>query len=83
MSIKYARFDMDSNCVYAWTVDENIILIDCDAVKNSLTDNMYERSELDYLSYNDPAGYVDLILEENPKGCLKLITQYIPLYSQR
>ena len=83
MILKNARFDMDSNCVYAWTVDGNIILVDCDAVENAFADNMYERSELDYLIYNDPADYVELVLEESPKESLKHITQYIPLYSQR
>ena len=83
MILKNARFDIYSNCVYAWTVDGNIILVDCDAVENAFADNMYERSELDYLIYNDPAGYVELVLEESPKESLKHITQYIPLYNQR
>ena len=32
---------------------------------------MAQRSELDYLIYNDPLGYVDLILNGAPEECLK------------
>ena len=32
---------------------------------------MAQRSELDYLIYNDPLGYADLILNSNPKEYLK------------
>ena len=32
---------------------------------------MAQRSELDYLIYNDPLGYADLILNGDPKGYLK------------
>ena len=55
--IVFPKFDMDSGCVYAWTGDCNLILIDCDAVEKAFADNMYQRSELDYLIYNDPKGY--------------------------
>ncbi len=32
---------------------------------------MAQRSELDYLIYNDPLGYADLILNGNPEEYLK------------
>ena len=32
---------------------------------------MAQRSELDYLIYNDPLGYADLILNGDPEGYLK------------
>ena len=37
------------------------------AVENEVADNMYQRSELDYLIYNDPIGYADLVLNGNPE----------------
>ena len=37
---------------------------------------MYERSELDYLLFNDPAAYADLVLNEDPGRYLKAVTQY-------
>ena len=36
---------------------------------------MAQRSELDYLIYNDPLGYADLILNGNPKEYLKNVTE--------
>ena len=32
---------------------------------------MAQRTELDYLIYNDPLGYVDLILKGDPEEYLK------------
>ena len=40
---------------------------------------MYQQSELDYLIYNDPATYADLILNGDPEAHLKAVTQYKPL----
>ena len=39
-------------------------------------ENMYQRSELDYLIYNDPAAYVELIVEGDPKQYLQAVTRY-------
>ncbi|WP_431833981.1 DUF6061 family protein [Coprococcus comes] len=38
-----------------------MIAIDTIAVENEVADNMYQRSELDYLIYNDPVAYAELI----------------------
>ena len=40
---------------------------------------MYERSELDYLIYNAPLEYADLILNGDPEAYLKTVTEYKPL----
>ncbi len=53
-----------------------MISIDCDEVDGEAADNMYERSELDYLVYNAPLEYADLILNGDPKRYLKAITKY-------
>lgn len=45
--------------------------IDTISVENEVADNMYQRSELDYLIYNDPIGYADLILNGDSKTYLK------------
>jgi len=42
---------------------------------------MYERSELDYLIFNDPAGYVELVLDGNPEAYLKAVAKYRTLES--
>ena len=48
-NIAFAKYDMDSGCVYAWTEDCNLILIDCDEAEKAYADNLYERSQLNYL----------------------------------
>ena len=40
---------------------------------------MYERLELDYLIYNDPVGYADLVLNGDLESYLKAVTEYKPL----
>ena len=42
---------------------------------------MYQRSELDYLIYNDPVAYAELILNGDPETYLKTVTEYKPLGS--
>ena len=48
------EFNLDTACVELKFADGSMISIDTVAVENEVTDNMYERSELDYLIYNDP-----------------------------
>ena len=56
-----------------------MIAINCTAVENEVADNMYQRSDLDYLIYNDPLAYADLVLNGNPEAYLKSVTEYKPL----
>ena len=55
---------------------ERMISIDCTAVENEVADNMYQRSELDYLIDNDPVAYADLILNGDPETYLTTVTEY-------
>lgn len=70
---------MDSGCVELKFSDGSMISIDTIAVENEIADNMYQRSELDYLIYNDPLGYADLILNGDPEAYLKTVTEYKPM----
>ena len=72
-------FNMDTACVELRFSDGGICSIDTIAVDNEIARNMYERSELDYLIYNDPLAYADLILNGDPKVYLKTVTEYKPL----
>ena len=58
--------------------DGTMIAIDTIAVENEIADNMYQRSELDYLIYNDPVAYAELILNGDPVKYLKTVTVYKP-----
>ena len=76
MKVKSCEFNIDTACVELQLEDWTLIAIDCIAVENEVTDNMYERSELDYLVYNAPLEYADLILNGNPVKYLKTVTVY-------
>ena len=54
--------NIDTACVELVFDDGSQISIDCTAVENEVADNRFQRSELDYLIYNDPLAYADLIL---------------------
>ena len=73
------EFNMDTICVGLRFSDGNLISIDTIAVENEVADNMYQRSGLDYLIYNDPLGYADLVLNGDPEAYLKTVTEYKPL----
>ena len=65
------KFNMDTGCVELLLRDGRMISIDCTAVEDALDVTMAQRSELDYLIYNDPLGYAYLILNGDSKEYLK------------
>ena len=73
------EFNMDTVCVELKFADGSMISIDCTAVENEIADNMYQCSTLDYLIYNDPVGYADLIFNGDPEKYLKNVTDNTPL----
>ena len=79
MKILSCAFNMDTACVELKFDDGTMIAIDTIAVENEIADNMYQRSELDYLIYNDPVAYAELILNGDPEVYLKTVTEYKPL----
>ena len=81
MKILSYAFNMDTACVELKFDNGTMIAIDTIAVENEITDNMYQRSELDYLIYNDPVAYAELILNGDPETYLKTVTEYKPLDS--
>ena len=56
MKLLSCAFNMDTNCVELKFADGSMIYIDTTAVEDEVAHNMYQRSELDYLIYNDPAA---------------------------
>ena len=65
------KFNMDTGCVELLLRDGRMISIDCTGVEDALDVTMAQRSELDYLIYNDPLGYAYLILNGDSKEYLK------------
>ena len=65
------KFNMDTGCVELLLLDGRKISIDCTGVEDALDVTMAQRSELDYLIYNDPLAYAELILNGDPEEYLK------------
>lgn len=77
-TIKSCEFNMDTGCVELQFQDGSMISIDCTAVENEVADNRFQRAELDYLIYNDPLAYADLILNGDVEAYLNAATEYKP-----
>ena len=74
------EYNFDTACVEFKFTDGSMISIDTIAVENEVARNMYERSELDYLIYNDAIAYADLVLNGDPEKYLKTVTEYKSLH---
>ena len=68
-------FNLDTACVELRLDDGTLLSIDCTAVEKEVANSMYQRSELDYLIYNDPVAYANLILNGDPDLYLKAVTK--------
>ena len=66
------EFNIDTACVELKYDDGSMLAIDCSAVENELDASMLRRGELDWLIYNKPLEYAELVLsggvEEYIKG---------------
>ena len=56
------EFNMDTACVEVKFADGSMIAINTIDVENEIADNMYQRSDLDWLIYNKPLEYAQLVL---------------------
>ena len=65
------KFNMDTGCVELLLRDGRKISINCTGVEDALDVTMAQRSELDYLIYNDSLDDADLILNGDPEKYLK------------
>ncbi len=70
------EFNIDTACVEVKYADGSMISIDCTRVENEVARNMYEASELDWLVYNAPVDYVNLLLHGDIREYLKNVTEY-------
>ena len=50
----WVGFNMDTSCVEARFSDGAMISVDCKAVETALDADTWQRSELDWLIYNEP-----------------------------
>ncbi len=69
------EFNLDTVCVELRLDDGTLLSIDCTSVENEVANSMYQRSELDWLIYNDPLAYVELMLNGDPELYLRAVTE--------
>ena len=72
----YCEYNFDNCCAELKFNDAGMIANDTIAIQNEVADNMHQRSELDYLIYNTPLEYANLILNSNLEEYLKTVTEY-------
>ena len=70
---RVCHFNMDTGCVELLLRDGRKISINYTGVEDALDVTMVQKSELDYLVYNDPLGYADLILDSGLEGYIASI----------
>ena len=58
--------------------DGSMIAIDCTLVEAEVARNIYESSELEWLVYNAPVDYVNLLLHGDIREYLRNVTEYHP-----
>ena len=68
------KFNMDTGCVELILRDGRKISIDCTGVEDTLDVTMAQQTELDYLIYNEPLSYADLIPNGDPEEYLRNVT---------
>ena len=80
------RYNMDTNLVEARFADGSAVAIDCIAVEDEYGNTPAQRAELDWLLYNKPLEYAQLVLggEVDHYSALELMTgtaNIITMYS--
>lgn len=73
------EFNIDTACVEVVYENGSKLAIYCPRVEDMVAENMYERSELDWLVYNAPVDYVNLLLHGDIQEYLKNVTEYYPM----
>ena len=72
------QFNIDTACVDVEYEDGFVLSIYTPAVEDAVAHTIQQRSELDWLIYNDPLAYVGLILNGDVEAYLNAVTEYKP-----
>ena len=72
--VRACKFNIDTGCVELLLRDGRMISIDCTGVENALDVTTAQQTELNYLIYNDPLSYANLILNGDPEKYLRNVT---------
>ena len=66
------RYNMDTNRVEAQFVDGTTVAIDCIAIEDKYGNAPVQRAELDWLLYNKPLEYAQMVLRGEMEQYLAL-----------
>ena len=66
------RYNMDTNRVEARFEGGTTVAIDCIAIEDKYGNTPAQRAELDWLLYNKPLEYAQLVLSDKMEHCLSL-----------
>ena len=69
------EFNIDTAYVELKYSNGSTISINCTAVEDEVANSRFQRSELDWLIYNDPLSYAELILNGDPEEYLRTVTE--------
>ena len=72
MDLPSCRYIMDTNRVEARFEDGTTLAIDCIAIEDEYGNTPAQRAELDWLLYNKPLEYAQLVLGGETEHCLPL-----------
>ena len=72
MKLLSCRYNMDTNRVEARFEDGTILSIDCIAVEDEYGNSPAQRAELDWMLYNEPLEYAQMVLEGKIEHYLSL-----------
>ena len=69
------EYNMDTGCVELRYSDGSMVSLNCTAVEDEVANSRFQWSELDWLIYNDPLSYAELILNGDPEEYLRTVTE--------
>ena len=70
------EFNMDTACVELRFLDGSMLSIDTISTENTVANNMYQWSELDWLIYNKPLEYAQLVLSGDLERFVQDISEH-------
>jgi len=76
--IESCAFNIDTACVEVKYSDGSMLAVDTIQVENTIPANRYENRMLDYLIYNAPLEYVELVLSGEIEGYLRKYSDHRP-----
>ena len=68
------EYNIDTACVELRYSDGSTLAIDCIEVEETFANSPAHRTELDYLIYNDPLAYADLVLTGDVEEYLRAVS---------